>query len=82
MPFTVYILRTSRNTLYTGQTNNLGRRLQEHTSSKTRGAKYTRSFKPVELVHTEVFDTKKEALQREYQIKQMTKSQKEALVKL
>lgn len=81
MPFTVYILRTHRNTLYTGQTNNLERRLKEHSAGNSKSAKYTKSFHPTELVYTEEFDTRTEALQREYQIKKLTKAKKELLIK-
>jgi putative endonuclease len=79
--FIVYILRTSRNTLYVGQTNNLEKRLQEHKSKKTRGAKYTRSFDSVSLVYQEQFATRSLALKREYELKQLTHNQKENLIK-
>lgn len=77
--FVVYILRTSGNTLYTGQTDNLDRRLKEH-SGKKRGAKYTRSFDSLKLVYFEEFRTRTEAYRREAEIKRMTKVQKELLV--
>ena len=81
MPYFVYILRTNRNTLYTGITNNLDKRLKEHQNKKSRGAKYTRAFASLKLVHTEEFETKSEALRREIEIKKLTKQQKETLVK-
>ena len=59
------MLLTSANTLYTGQTNNLERRLKEHQEKKGRGAKYTRSFSSVKLVYKEEFATRKEAGARE-----------------
>jgi putative endonuclease len=77
--YVVYVLRTSKNTLYTGQTNNLKRRLIEH-SGKKRGAKYTRSFGVVKLVYFEEFKTRTEAFAREAEIKRMKKSEKEKLV--
>ncbi len=80
MPFHVYILRTSANTLYIGQTNNLEKRLKEHQSKSYRSAKYTRSFSEVSLVYSEEYPTRTEALKREYQLKQLTKAQKEALI--
>ncbi len=80
MSFTVYILRTSANTLYIGQTNNLEKRLQTHTSKKKTSAKYLRPFTSVELVYTEIYTTRSEALKREYALKQLTKKQKEALI--
>jgi|GEM_PF-304949 len=76
--FTVYILRTCKNTLYTGYTNNLDKRLQKHQSG--RGAKYVRSFDSFQLVHTEFFPTKSEAMSREVEIKKMTHSQKESII--
>ena len=55
-----------------------GKRVAAHQSGK--GARYTRAHRPVALVYVETFDTKKKAMQREYQLKQLTKAQKEALV--
>ena len=75
----VYILRCSDNSLYTGYSTDPVRRLSEHNHSK-RGAKYTRSRRPCSLVHIEMFDTKSEALKREYQIKHLSKREKEGLV--
>ena len=78
----VYILRTSGNTLYIGQTNNLAKRLAEHKSKSVRSAKYLRSFASFELVYTEKFKTRTEALKREYQLKQLPKADKELLIKI
>lgn len=78
--FTVYILRTTSGTLYTGQTNNLEKRLSEHFSQGKRAAKYTKSFKVSKLVYTEQFETRGEALRREAAIKRLTKTEKEALI--
>lgn len=75
----VYILRCKDNSLYTGWTTNLENRINYHNLGK--GAKYTRSRRPVELVYYECFDNKSEALKREYQIKQLTKQEKELLIK-
>lgn len=80
MAFSVYILRTSSNTLYIGQTNNLEKRLKEHKDKKGRGAKYTRSFSSVSLVYKEEFLTRSEAMKREAQLKKLTKKQKEELI--
>jgi putative endonuclease len=77
--FTLYILRTSSNTLYIGQTNNLPRRIKEHKKQK-RGAKYLRPFVSFTLVYTEVFKTRSEAMKREIELKRLTKKQKEALI--
>lgn len=78
--FTVYILRTPANTLYIGQTNNLEKRLAEHGKKSTRSAKYMRSFKAFNLVYTETFKTRHEAMKREYELKQLPKSKKEGLI--
>jgi len=76
--WTVYILRCSDNSLYTGITNNLERRLKEHndTSNNSKGAKYTRARQPVSLAYTETVNNRAAASQREYQIKQLTRKEK------
>ena len=73
-----YILKCSDGTLYTGWTNNLEKLLKEHNAGQ--GAKYTRGRRPVKLVYTEIHDTKREAMQRESQIKKLTRKEKEALI--
>lgn len=80
MPYIVYILRTSSNTLYIGQTNNLGKRLREHQNKTTKSAKYIKYFSSLELVYTEEYSTRTEAMKREWQLKQWTKAKKEALI--
>lgn len=70
----VYILQCSDNTLYTGWTNNLNKRLEVH--SKGKGAKYTRCRLPVKLVYFEEFSDKISAQKREYEIKQMSRKAK------
>ncbi|MDO5707874.1 MAG: GIY-YIG nuclease family protein, partial [Andreesenia angusta] len=74
----VYILRCSDNTLYTGWTNNLYERLKKHNEGN--GAKYTRARLPVELVYVEEYETKSEAMKREYQIKKMSRRKKLLLI--
>lgn len=74
-----YILKCSDNTLYTGWTNDIEKRLKAHNEG--RGAKYTRGRGPVELVYVEEFDTKEEAMSREYAVKQMTREDKMELIK-
>ena len=74
----VYILRCGDGSLYTGWTNDLDKRIQEHKTG--RGGKYTRAHAPVELVYYESFDTKNEAMSREWHIKQLTRGQKLALI--
>jgi len=80
MTFFVYILRTSSDTLYIGQTNNLEKRLKEHKTKSSKGAKYTRYFKSIELVYKEMHKTRSDAMKREAQLKRLTKTQKEALI--
>jgi putative endonuclease len=74
----VYILRCHDNTLYTGYTNDIPKRLQTHNSGK--GAKYTRARLPVKLIYFEKYISKKEAMKREYQIKQLSRYQKLELI--
>ncbi|WP_177565367.1 GIY-YIG nuclease family protein [uncultured Phascolarctobacterium sp.] len=74
----VYILRCKDDSLYTGWTNDLEKRLAAHNSGK--GAKYTRGRGPVKLVYSEQLTTKEDALQRECEIKKMTRSVKLALI--
>ena len=73
-----YILKCSDGTLYTGWTNNLEKRVETHNAGK--GARYTKVRRPVELVYYETFDTKEEAMKREYQIKQMKREDKLILI--
>ena len=73
-----YILKCKDGTLYTGWTNDLDKRVKAHNEG--RGAKYTRSRTPVELVYYETFETKEEAQRREYAIKKMTGRQKEIII--
>jgi len=79
--FYIYILRTSSNTLYIGQTNNLKRRLEEHQKKSSKAAKYIRYFSSFNLVYSETYKTRKEAMQREAQLKRLSKAKKEALIK-
>ncbi|HEY0220735.1 MAG TPA: GIY-YIG nuclease family protein [Candidatus Paceibacterota bacterium] len=69
MPYHVYILKCSDNSLYTGITTNLEKRLREHNGLALGGAKYTRAHRPVELVYVEKYPTRSEALKREHEIK-------------
>ena len=81
MPYFVYILRTSSNTLYIGQTNNLEKRLKEHQNKTSKSAKYIRYFSSFELVYSEKYPTRKEAIQREWQLKNWSRAKKEALIR-
>ena len=75
----VYILRCSDNTLYTGATTNPNKRLETHNKGK--GAKYTKYRTPCKRVYLEGGYSKSDALKREYAIKQLTKKQKEMMLK-
>ncbi|MCI2928262.1 GIY-YIG nuclease family protein [Staphylococcus hominis] len=74
----VYIVRCSDNSLYTGYTNNIEVRINKHNAGK--GAKYTKTRRPVVLVYQEMYDTKSEALRREYEIKTFTRQKKLKLI--
>ena len=76
----VYILRCADNTFYTGITVDIDRRLDEHNNSNKLGAAYTRGRRPVELVYQESSATRSAATKREYEIRKMSKKQKEAFV--
>ena len=73
-----YILRCADGTLYTGWTNDLGKRLRDHADGK--GGKYTRSRLPVTLVYAEAHGSKREAMSREWHIKRMTRREKLELI--
>lgn len=74
-----YILKCNDDTLYTGWTNNLDRRIRAHNQGK--GAKYTKTRRPVVLIYYEEFQTKQEAMSREYKIKHMTRQEKLNLIR-
>ena len=74
-----YILKCTDDSLYTGWTNDLKKRITSHNAGK--GAKYTKARRPVELVYYEEFQTREEAMKREYAIKQLSRKEKEALIK-
>lgn len=74
-----YMVRCRDGSLYTGWTTDIKKRIKAHNEGK--GAKYTYSRRPVRLAYYEAFETKEEAMQREYAIKRMSKAAKEKLVK-
>ncbi len=78
MQYWVYMVRCADDTLYTGITDNLERRIKTHNSGK--GAKYTRGRGPVVLVYQEACADKPEALRRELAIKQMSRREKLCLL--
>lgn len=77
--FYVYILKCNDNTLYTGYTVDLNRRIETH--NKGLGAKYTKGRLPVEVVYQEVFSNKSEALKREIAIKKLSRYEKLLLIR-
>lgn len=79
MTWFVYIIECKDQTLYTGITTDLVRRLAEHNVSDKLGAKYTRIRRPVLLVHSETCSDRSEACKREIQIKKLTRLQKKRL---
>jgi len=76
------MLRCADNSLYTGITTNVVRRIDEHNGlgAKGAGAKYTRMRQPVELVYQEQVDSRSEAGKREAALKKLSKKEKESLV--
>ena len=76
----VYIVRCADGTLYTGYTRDLARRERAHNTPGGRGARYTAGRRPVRLVHFERFRSIGAALRREYELKRLTRSKKEALI--
>ena len=80
MSFFAYMLRCIDGSLYTGCTSNLEKRLKEHNGSK-KGAHYTKIRRPVVLVYSQQYATLSEARKREAEIKNLSKNDKENLVK-
>ncbi|GEQ17268.1 MULTISPECIES: GIY-YIG nuclease family protein [Clostridium] len=74
----VYIVECSDGTLYTGWTNNLDKRIEQHCNGT--GAKYTRGRGPVTLVYHEEFNDKRDAMRREYEIKRYSRINKLKLI--
>ena len=74
----LYILRCKDNTLYTGITTDVEKRLETHRSGK--GAKYTRGRTPLELVYREECENHSHALKREAEIKKLSRQEKELLI--
>ena len=74
----VYVARCANDSLYTGYSKNVFKRIAAHNAGK--GAKYTRANRPIELLRVWSFETKTEALQAEYAFKQLSRSQKLALL--
>ena len=73
-----YMLKCSDRTLHTGWTNDIFLRVEKHNSGK--GAKYTKARRPVELAYYEEFETKEQAMKREYAIKQLGRKENQKLI--
>jgi len=80
MHWLVYMLECSDNSIYTGITNNLDKRLKKHQSGD--GAKYLRGRLPIKLIYKELFINRSEATKREISIKKMSKKEKKILIDL
>ena len=79
-PWSVYIVRCCDNTLYTGIATDVERRGTEHNQDNRKGARYTRSRRPVILVYRETCESRAAATRREHQIRQLGKAGKEQLI--
>ena len=77
----VYIVKCSDESLYTGITKDIGRRVYEHNFCDSLASRYTRGRRPVKLVYHEEKQTRSEAAGREYEIKKMNRKEKEDLLK-
>ncbi len=79
MEYTLYCLKCSDGTYYIGITPDLEKRVKAHNGVLRGGAKYTKGRRPVKVVYIEKLENKSEALKREYELKRLTRSQKETL---
>lgn len=76
----VYMIRCSDDSLYTGMTKDVERRVTEHNQDDVLGARYTRARRPMELVYQEGLNTRSEAAKRESEIKRLRRKEKEVLI--
>lgn len=79
MNYYLYCVICSDETIYTGTTNNVVKRIKTHNAGK--GAKYTRYRRPVQLIFVQSWASKSQALRAEYAFKQLTRQQKQAYIK-
>jgi putative endonuclease len=79
-PWYVYMVRCNDNSLYTGITTDITRRVNEHNSKTNKAAKYTRSKQPIHLVYYETLACRSSASIKEAALKKLTKIKKETLV--
>lgn len=80
MDYTVYILACADGTYYTGIARDADRRAGEHNGFTGKGARYTASRRPVQIVYQAVFASRSDAQREEIRIKRLTRTQKEALI--
>ncbi len=80
MKYFVYIVECSDNTLYTGITTDIKRRIRQHNGEIKGGASYTKGRNPVKLLYFEKAKTKSGALKREASVKKLTREEKLALI--
>lgn len=78
--YTVYIIHFFDNSLYIGQTNNLGQRLEEHKNKATKSSKFAKEHGSFELVYQENYTSRLDSMRREKQLKGWTRVKKEALI--
>ena len=76
----LYVVRCCDSTLYTGVTTDLSRRVNEHNTSK-RGAKYTKTRRPVDLMWSKEYNNRSEAQSAEYSFKKLSRKQKLDIIK-
>ena len=76
----LYVVRCCDGTLYTGVTTDLNRRVNEHNTSK-RGAKYTKTRRPVNLIWSNKYNNRSEAQSAEYSFKKLSRKQKLDIIK-
>jgi putative endonuclease len=81
MTWSVYIIRCGDESLYTGVATDVARRFEEHRSQGPKAAKYVRGRTPLQLVYTREIGTRSEALKEEWRIKQLSRAQKEAMLR-
>lgn len=80
MKWFLYVVRCADGTLYTGVTTNLARRIHEHNATK-RGAKYTKTRRPVELMWSKEFNNRSDAQSAEYNFKRLLHKEKWEIIK-
>ncbi len=80
MSWYVYLLKCSDNSLYTGITTDLKRRLSEHNNDNRKAAKYTRARRPVKMVYFELCESRSDAGIREYEIRKSNRQKKLELI--